>query len=159
MLRVIRKTTLDDLHADRSALGQAREEVAQAKTEAATATDSAIRAEVVAENLLKDLAQAHADRIQAERDAQQARTEQQQAKTDTDRQLAELREDFTRLRDAAADTETGETVRAALAYRVLSDLYADAWREGLLPKRPFDVVAAVLGFDTPTTPQPAAATH
>jgi len=157
MLRFIRKTTLDGLHADQAALRQARQEADQAKTEAALATDAVIRAETAAESLLRDLAQAHADCIQAERDARQARTQQQQEKTETDRQLAELRQDFARIRDAAADTETGKTVQASIAYNVLRDLYADAWREGLLPKRPFDVIAAVLGFDTPTTPQPVAA--
>ncbi|MFK0288344.1 hypothetical protein ACIQVL_48910 [Streptomyces sp. NPDC090499] len=157
MLRVVRKTTLDALHADRAELARASQELAQAKTEAAAATDSAIRAETTVEDLLKQLGQALADRIQAERDARQARLDRQQDKKETDRQLAELREDFTRLRDAAADTETGETTRAAIAYRVLHDLYADAWREGLLPKRPFDVVAAVLGFDT-REQQPAAVT-
>lgn len=153
MLRIIRRATLNTLHADQAALSQAREEAAQAKTEAEAATDSAIRAETVAEDLLKQTAQAHADRFQAERDRDTAREQREKDKTETDRQMNELREDLAQLRDACADLDTGQTRKAAIAYRVLHDLYADAWREGLLPKRPFDVVAAVLGFDTPE-PQP-----
>lgn len=153
MLRIIRKATLDTLHADQAALSQAREDAAQAKAEAEAATDSAIRAETVAEDLLKQTAQAHADRFQTERDRDTAREQREKDKTETDRQMNELREDLAQLRDACADLDTGQTRKAAIAYRVLHDLYADAWREGLLPKRPFDVVAAVLGFDTPE-PQP-----
>lgn len=155
MFRIVRKTTLDALHADQAALEAAREELGHAKTEAATATDSAIRTETVAEDLLKQAAQAHADRFQAERERDQAIDQRKQDKAETDRQMAELREDLARLRDAARDTQTGETVRAALAYRLLRDMYADAWKEGLLPKRPFDLLAVVLDFDTPD-PQPAA---
>lgn len=159
MFRIIRKTTLDALHADQAALQQTRQELAQANTEAATATDSAVRAEAVAQDLLKQTAQAHADRFQAERERDQAVAQREQDKTETDQQIAELREDFTRLCDAAADTETGETRRAAIAYRVLRDLYADAWAQGLLPKRPFDVIAAVMGFDAPESQAVAAATN
>lgn len=156
MFRIVRKATLDALHADRAALGNARDQLKQAKTEAETATDSAIRAEAAAEDLLKQTAQAHADGIQAERERDQAVAQREQDKAETDRQMAELREDLTRLRDAAADLETGETVRAALAYRLLRDMYADAWKEGLLPQRPFDLLAVVLDFDTAdqTTPTP-----
>ena len=152
MLRLIRTVTLDTLRADSAELATAREQLDHAKTEAATATDAAINAETAAEKILRDLAQAHADRIQAERDARQARDELVQAKADTAQQLTELGEDFAKLRDAAADTETGETIRGALAYNVLRDLYADAWAQGLLPKRPFDVLAAVLGFDAAQHP-------
>lgn len=148
MFRVIRKATLDALRVDRVALERAREELAQASTQAATATDSAVRAETVAEDLLKQTAQAHADRIQAERERDQAVAHRQQDKTETDRQMAELREDLATIRAAAADTDNGETVRAALAYNLLRDLYADAWKEGLLPKRPFDLLAVVLNFET-----------
>lgn len=157
MLRIVRKTTLDALRTGQTGLDQAREEAARAKSEAAAATDAATRAEEWAESLFKDLGKAHADVFQAQRDAQQARTDRDLDKTETDRQMAELREDLARLREAADDLETGETRRAAIAYQVLRDLYADAWREGLLPQRPFDVVAAVLGFDLPlqaTEPAP-----
>ncbi len=159
MLRIVRKTTLDALHADQTALAKAIEDAKHAKTEAEQATDSAIRAETANEDLMKRLGQAYADTVKAERRAneiQQARSAEVQDKATTDRQIAELRQDLDRLRDAAADTETGETVQAAIAYRILRDLYADAWREGLLPRRPFDVIAAVLGFDT--APQPTAST-
>ena len=157
MLRIIRKAALDSLHADRAALAQAREELAHAKTEAEQATDSAIRAEATAEQRLTDLYRAQADLDQAERHRDTARTQRDQDRAETNRQLAELREGLAKLREAAGNPETGDTVKAAIAYRVLHDLYADAWREGLLPKRPFDVVAAVLGFDTHTQPQTATA--
>ena len=159
MFRIIRTTTLNALQADSAALPAVQQELTQAKAEAEHATDSAIRAENVAEQQLRVLARAHADRFQAERERDEAVAQRRQDKTETDRQLAELREDFTRLRDAAADPDTGETVRAALAYRVLRDLYADAWAQGLLPKRPFDVIAAVMGFDTPKSQAAAAATN
>lgn len=148
MIRFVRTATLDALHADRAALKEARAEAEQAKTEAALATDSAIRAETVAERQLRDLAQALAARFQAERDRDTARDALNQHKADTEQQMAEIREDLAKLRAAAADTETGETVRAALAYNILRDLYADAWKEGLLPNRPFDLLAVVLNFDT-----------
>ncbi|MEU3521819.1 hypothetical protein ABZ770_42440 [Streptomyces sp. NPDC006654] len=151
MIRIVRKATLDALYADRTALAETREELAIAQAATGSANDAAIRAENTAEELLKDLGQAHADRIQAERDARQARTDRAADKTETDRQLAELREDLAKLRAAAADLETGDTVRAALAHNILRDLYADAWREGLLPNRPWDLLAVVLGFDTPET--------
>ena len=157
MLRIIRKTALDALHADRAALENTRTELDQAKTDAGTANDSAIRAENTAEDLLKQLGQAHADRIQAERDARQARLDREQGKAETDRQLAELREDLIKIRAAANDTENGDTVRGALAYNILRDLYADAWAQGLLPKRPFDVMAVVLGFETNQPVQAASA--
>ena len=70
-----------------------------------------------------------ADRFEAERERVQAVAQREQDKTETDRQMAELREDLAKLRAAAADPQTGETVRAALAYNILRDLYADAWKE------------------------------
>lgn len=79
MIRVVRTTTLADL---RAALEQARVEHDRlraerdaARTEAATATDSAIRAEATAEAQLRRLAQAHADRLRAERGAARAEGE------------------------------------------------------------------------------------
>ncbi|MET9804665.1 hypothetical protein [Streptomyces sp. NPDC006368] len=69
MFRFIRTTTLAALKAD---LDVARRERDQARTEAEMATDSAIRAENVAEQQLCQLSQAHADRIQDARDAARA---------------------------------------------------------------------------------------
>ena len=156
MIRFIRTTTLNALHADRDALKEARIDVERARNEASLANDSAIRAETVAQRQLKDLAQAHADCIQADRDRDTAVAALTQHKADTEQQLAELREDLAKLRAAAADPQTGETVRAALAYNLLREMYANAWKQGLLPNRPFDLLAAVLDFDTadqkPTAP-------
>lgn len=158
MLRIIRTQTLTSLYADREALHTALTEAEQAKSEAAGAHDSAIRAEAVAEDLLKQAGQAHADRFQAERDRDAARDQLAQQRAETEQQLAELRQDLAKLRAAAADPDTGETVRAALAYNLLRALYADAWKEGLLPGRPFDLLAVVLDFDTADqkTPTPTA---
>lgn len=89
----------------------------------------------------------------------EAREDLTRHKADTEEQMAEIREDLAKIRAAAADTENGETVRAALAYHVLRDMYADAWNQGLLPKRPFDLIAVLLDFQTadqkPATPIPA----
>ncbi|WP_329376076.1 hypothetical protein [Streptomyces sp. NBC_01483] len=156
MIRIIRTATLRDLQTSAAATAQARQEADRLAGEADNWHSRYDEADAAHERVMKDLGQALADRIKAERERNEARTQREQDKAETDRQMAELREDFTRLRDAAADTETGETMRAALAYRVLRDLYADAWAQGLLPKRPFDVIAAVMGFDTPQ-PQPVTA--
>lgn len=159
MIRITRTATLNCLRADSAELAIIRAELDQAKTESGNATDSAIRAETLAETQLRQLAQAHADRIQADRDLASARAELAQQRADTNEQLTELREDLAKLHAAAADPETGQTVRSALAYNILRDLYADAWKEGLLPKRPFDLLAVVLDFDTADqkkpTPEPA----
>jgi hypothetical protein len=55
MIRIIRTAALDALRADSAALPAVRQELAQAKTDAERATDSAIRAENVAERQLRDL--------------------------------------------------------------------------------------------------------
>lgn len=157
MFRVIRKTTLDALNADSAALPALQQELDHAKTEAERATDSAIRAENVAEQQLRDLAQAHADRFQAERDRDAARTERDKVEAAARRELDEIRQDVAQLRDAAANTETGQSRRAAIAYDVLRNLVQDAQARGLELGRPFDLVAIVLGFNTPD-PQPAATT-
>ncbi|WP_228978443.1 hypothetical protein [Streptomyces sp. DH12] len=85
---------MSDLHA---ALDEARAERDAARTEAATATDSAIRAESVVESQLHQLARSHADRLQAERDAARAEGE-----------LAALRA------QALLDTEDRAVLRALL---------------------------------------------
>jgi hypothetical protein len=158
MIRIIRTANLRDLQADAAATAEARRDSAAHAAETDNWRSRYNEANAAYERAFKDLAQALADRIQAERDRDTARTQRDQAQADTERQIAELREDFTKLRDAATATDTGETVRAAIAYDVLRDLYADAWAQGLLPKRPFDVIAAVLGFDTTTAkPQTDAA--
>lgn len=154
MFRVIRTTTLEALRADQTALGDIHSELEQAKTEAELANDAVTRAETNADDLLKQLGQALADRISAERARDAAIAQREQDKTETDRQLAQLRQDIATIRAAAADTENGETVRAALAYHVLRDMYADAWNQGLLPKRPFDLIAALLDFKTADQPAP-----
>lgn len=156
MIRIIRTATLRNLQTDAAATAQARQDADRLAGEADNWHSRYDEANTAYERAFTDLGQALADQIKAERERNEAVARREQDKAETDRQMAELREDFTRLRDAAADTETGETVRAALAYRVLRDLYADAWAQGLLPKRPFDVIAAVMGFDT-LQPQPVTA--
>lgn len=161
MIRIIRTATLRSLKADAVATAEVRQEAADNASQAETWQARYNEANTAYERSFKDLGRALAGRFQAERELNEAHAQRTQDKAATDQQLAELREDLARLRAAAADTETetGESVRAALAYNILRDLYADAWREGLLPKRPFDLLAAVLDFKTaeqPTaTPAPA----
>ncbi|MEJ8671890.1 hypothetical protein WKI71_36660 [Streptomyces sp. MS1.AVA.1] len=155
MIRIIRTATLRSLQADAAQTAEARQEVVAQAAEVENWHARYNEAHAAYERAFKDLGQAHADRFQAERDRDTARNELAQTKADTDQQMAELREDFAKIRAAAADTENGETVRAALAYHVLRDMYADAWNQGLLPKRPFDLIAALLDFKT--AEQPAAA--
>ncbi|QDN84429.1 hypothetical protein [Streptomyces sp. RLB3-6] len=151
MLRIVRTTALDALRADSAALETARQELAQAQTEATTATDSAIRAETLAEMQLRQLAQAHADRIQAERERNTARAERDQAREDAQqevqKQLAEIRAEVEQIRCDAADTETGAIVRGAIAFHMLQRLYADARARGLEAKPPVDLVALILRLD------------
>lgn len=156
MIRIIRTATLRTLQADAAKTAEARQEVVAQAADVEQWHTRYDEANAAYERAFTDLGQALADQLKAERQRDQAIAQREQDKTETDRQMAELREDLAHLRDAVNDTETGETRRAALAYRVLKDLYADAYKEGLLPKRPFDVIAAVLGFDTPEQ-QPAAA--
>ncbi|CAL9618181.1 hypothetical protein SUDANB58_05771 (plasmid) [Streptomyces sp. enrichment culture] len=90
MLRIIRTTTLDTLRADSAALPAVREERDQAKQEAALATDSAIRAETVAEQQLRELARAHVARLQAERERDTARTELEETRKELDAARAQV---------------------------------------------------------------------
>lgn len=151
MIAIVRTTTLNALRADSAALETTREDLTRAQTEAATATDSATRAETLAEQQLRQLAQAHADRFQAERDRDAARKERDQAletaRQEAQQQLAEIRAEVDQIRRDAADTGTGETMRAALAYRMFQRLYADARAQGLVAKPPVDLVAVILGLD------------
>jgi len=66
--RIVRAADVDQLRADRAELEELRGTVAQAQAQAQAATDSAIRAESVAEDLLCKLGQAHADTVAARRD-------------------------------------------------------------------------------------------
>ncbi|MGY0062816.1 hypothetical protein ACWY4P_53830 (plasmid) [Streptomyces sp. LZ34] len=140
MYRIIRTVELRHLHRDRAELQELRVELNAARTEADTATDSAIRAEAVVEDLLRDLAQAHADRIQADRERNEARADAEIT--------AEMRADLDRIRADAADTERGATVRAAIAHGALRHMYTEARRQGLKPGSPWDLLALVLDLDT-----------
>ncbi|MEZ3182980.1 hypothetical protein KYY02_31270 [Streptomyces pimonensis] len=169
MFRIIRTATLDALRADSVALPAVRQERDQAKSEAERATDSAIRAENVAGDQLRQLAQLHADRFEAERETRAqyeglhavikqvtaerdaARTERDQVEAAARAELDEIRQDVDRLRDAAADPETGEGIRHAIAYGVLRNLVDDVRARGLELGRPLDLVAVLLGFDAPPT--------
>lgn len=139
MFRIVRTSTLAALRADSTALPVALRDLDQARAEAEAANDSAIRAETVAEDQLRQLARLHADRAQEE--------------AATRAELDAIRTDVARLRDAAADPETGDSFRQALAYGVLRDLIADARARGVELGRPFDLVASLLGFDDPDAPQ------
>lgn len=63
--------------------------------------------------------------------------------------LAEMREDLDQIRTDAADPETGASFRAALAYSTLRRMYDQHRAAGLDLGRPWDLLAAVLGFDEP----------
>lgn len=152
MFRIIRTATLRTLQADAAQLANARMDADSNATEAARWQKRHREADTAFGGALKDLAQARADQIKAERERNQAIAQREQDKTETDRQMAEIRDDLAKIRAAAADTENGETVRAALAYHVLRDMYADAWNQGLLPKRPFDLIAVLLDFQTADQP-------
>ncbi|MFJ3635893.1 hypothetical protein [Streptomyces sp. NPDC090112] len=163
MFRIVRTSTHSALLADREALGQAR-------VEAETATDSAIRAEDTAEGLAAQLRrvkqdadtefegmravlkQATAERDEARKERDAAREEAGALSAESG-VLADVRQDLTRLRDHAADPVNGNAVRGAIAYGVLRDLItrarqerAEAGEDTRLP-RPFDLVALVLGLD------------
>lgn len=156
MISIVRTDTLRSLRAELAAttkkLDAATEELNAAKDEAEIASNAAKRVKAVAKQQLGDLAQAHAARFQAERERDRARDD---ARREAQQQLAELGEDLARLRDAAADTETGLTVRAAIAYRVLRDLITNARANGQDLDGALSAVAMVLGFDTDPNPRSA----
>ena len=160
MFRFIRMRALLDL---RDRVAQAELDRAEADQVAARCTAEAttwhelyVHAEEDAARTARLRAALWEQLEQALRERDEARAERDQAQADAqkeaEQQLAELREDFARIRDAAADSETGQTVRAAIAYRVLRDLYADALARGLEPHRPVDILGVVLGFDTELQP-------
>lgn len=155
MIRIIRTGVLRRLKADAAEADGARLEAANNAAEADLWKTRYDEANAAYERAFTDLGQSLANRIKAERQRDQAIAQREQDKAETDRQLAEIREDLATIQAAVADTENGETVRAALAYHVLRDMYADAWNQGLLPKRPFDLIAVLLEFKT-ADPQPAA---
>lgn len=155
MIRIIRTATFQALQADAAQAAGAREEAISQAADAENWRARYNEANAAYERAFKDLGQALADRIKAERQRDEAQAQRQQDKAATDQQLTELREDLAKIRAAANDTENGETVRAALAYHVLRDMYADAWNQGLLPNRPYDLIAALLDFKTAEQPAPA----
>src|SRR5262249_44255864 len=75
------------------------------------------------------------------------------------KQLAEIRAEVEQIRRDAADTDTGQTMRAALAYRMFQRMYADARAQGLTAKAPIDLVALVLGLDEDTAMQESTQEH
>ncbi|MER6480921.1 hypothetical protein [Streptomyces filamentosus] len=165
--RVVRTADLDQLRRERDEAHRDRD---NARSEAAMAADSAIRAELVAEDLLRQVAQAHADGIVArrERDEQfaglqsvirlvtaerdEARRERDEAATaaraNYDAVAAQMGADLAQLRADATDPETGASMRAGIAYGVLARMITEARAEGEL-RPPFDVVALVLGLTDP----------
>ncbi|MFE1576246.1 hypothetical protein [Streptomyces fradiae] len=168
--RIVRAAELDQLRDDQAELETVRADLAAARSEVEIVTDSAIRADAVADDLLRRLARAHADTIAAEREmAQQfaglqAVIRQVTAERDDARKavrqeygdvIEQMRADLAQLRADASDTETGESMRAAIAYgvlgRMINEVRAQDEKGELRP--PFDVVALVLGFDTDATPQ------
>lgn len=154
MFRIIRTATFRGLQNDAAKSAEARQEAISQAADAENWRARYDEANTAYERAFKDLGQALADRIKAERQRDEAQAERQQDKDATDQQMAEIREDLAKIRAAANDTENGETVRAALAYHVLRDMYADAWNQGLLPKRPYDLIAVLLDFKTAEQPTP-----
>ncbi|MER6789510.1 hypothetical protein ABT330_33675 [Streptomyces sp. NPDC000658] len=150
MFRIVRTTTLAALRAKDADLADLQCELDIANAATGSANDAVIRMENLAETQLRQLAQAHADRSRPNATAGAARADRDKIEAETRSQLAEIHADVARLQDAVADATTGDSVRGALAYRMLRDLYADAKARGLEPGRPFDLVAIVLGFDTGT---------
>ncbi|MFJ3094619.1 hypothetical protein [Streptomyces hydrogenans] len=171
--RIVRTADLDQLRSERD---EARRDRDNARSEAAMAADSVIRAELVAEDLLRRVAQAHADAIAArrERDEQfaglqsvvrlvtaerdEARRERDEAdataRADYDAITAQMGTDLAQLRADAADPEAGKSMRAAIAHGVLARMITEARTQGEL-RPPFDVVGLVLGLtDDSATPAP-----
>ncbi|MFC8012803.1 hypothetical protein [Streptomyces cinereoruber] len=146
MFRIVRTTALADLMNDREHLAGAR---AALGTTQASLTDSRRAAELLeekVEQLQEDVietrqsAASEFDGLQAV--IRQVTAERDAARAERDDHLsavAEVRADIQRLKDAAADT-TDTSVRGAIAYRVLADLYADAYAKGMQPNRPFEAL-------------------
>ncbi|MFJ7069900.1 hypothetical protein [Streptomyces sp. NPDC101115] len=97
------QSDLDEMSAD---CDDHRRELADAKTTAELANDSAIRAETVAEKQLKQLAQAHADNIQIQRETD----EQVAGLRAVIKQVTEERDEARRERDAARAELAGHRV-------------------------------------------------
>jgi hypothetical protein len=152
MFRIIRTETLRTLRRATDERDAARAELAAARHDAELAKDSAIRAETTGENLLRDLAQAHADRIKAERAATAARVALDGRDRTEAETMQQIRADLNQIRADAADPELGKTMKAAIAHGVLRRLYADAIESGIVPGRPWDILALVLDLGADDAP-------
>lgn len=147
MIRVVRAETLRALQAAAAQVPGLSAQVAELRVDAEVATGCAARAEVVAEERLRELARAHADRIAAERERDSVRAALEAGPGVVDQALAELRADLDRIRADAADPEEGSAVRGAIALGALRSLYACARRQGIASGGPFDLLAVVLDLD------------
>ncbi|MET8113774.1 hypothetical protein [Streptomyces prasinus] len=154
MFRIIRTANLRALQADAAATAEARQEVVAQAADVEVWHSRYDETRAAYDRVFKELGQAHADRIQAERDRADVLIRQELDQAATEQEMGQIRDEYRRIRDAAADPETGESVRAAIALRFLGDLYVDA-RERGQDTSALDMVAVVCGFAT--TPQPETA--
>lgn len=160
MFRIVRTADLAALREQAAKVDGLTADAVRLGMEATTATNSANRAEAVAGQQLRQLAQANADLVQAERDRDAARAELAEARKDAiegyGEEVAGMRADLDRMLADAAHPETGDGFKAALAYRLLRGLYQQAkeqtTEQGGEIVRLFAVSAHVLGFDEPETP-------
>lgn len=142
MIRIIRSRALDALLADQAALAQARAALADARAKADSNAETAAKAEVVADQLLRQLAQERAGEIQETRDAaaaEQLRKQVQQA----DVAIGQLR--------AALAAQPGidtpeDSLRGALALSLLRSIYDEARDRGQTGPT-VDIIAVVLGIE------------
>ncbi|GAB2966178.1 hypothetical protein [Streptomyces heilongjiangensis] len=150
MFRIIRTTALTSLREQASRVDGLAERVEELDVTVGLATDSAIRADLVVEELLTSLGRAYAGEARAVRAAREARAELDRVRAnveaDTRAELDSIHAEVARLQADAADTETGQTMRAGIAYGVLHRLYLDALARGVTPDPGLRLVALVLGF-------------
>jgi hypothetical protein len=158
VIRIIRTKRLTSLREQAGRVDGLAARVEELDVQAGCASDSAIRAELVVEELLTRLGQAYADQIAAERAAREARAECDRVRTEVDaetrKELDSIHAEVARLQADAADIETGQSMRAGIAYGVLHRLYLDAFARGITPDPALRLVALVLGFE-PAQPEAA----
>ncbi|KOU99109.1 hypothetical protein [Streptomyces sp. XY533] len=175
--RLVRIAALAQLRADQAELESVRAQLHDVEQAALAAK---VQAKAQAQDLLRQLGQALAGQVKTERERdeqfaglqaviRQVTAERDAARTAVRQEygdvVEEMRADLAQLRADAADTETGESMRAAIAYGVLGRMINEVRarsEEGEL-RPPFDVVALVLGFtdegpkEHPDTPPAAVA--
>jgi hypothetical protein len=160
MFRIIRTSTLAALRSMEAELDDLQHELEIATAAAGSANAAATRLQALVERQADADREAQAQiaglreavrRASAERDAAHA-ADLKRTEDAARRELDEIHADVARLQAAAADADTGEPVRHALAYGVLRHLFEEAQAHGLELARPLDLVAVILGF--PLKPEP-----